>query len=194
MNKNQLRASMRLFLAGLTPADRHARSVAACQMLLSTREFKQSQMIMIYLAMPTEVETSTLAVKAWQEAKSVAAPRVDWEGKRMEPVELRSLDVGMKTTGPGGGVREPITGTAVPLALIDMVVVPGMAFDRRGYRVGRGRGFYDRFLSQQDFQGIRCALCFHEQLQEEPIQNEPHDVPMDLIVTDREVIHCPRSE
>src|SRR2546429_522824 len=102
MNKNQLRASMRLFLAGLTPADRHARSVAACQLLLSTREFKQSQMIMIFLAMPTEVETSTLAVKAWQEGKSVAAPRVDWEDKRMEPVELRSLDVGMQTTGPGG--------------------------------------------------------------------------------------------
>jgi 5-formyltetrahydrofolate cyclo-ligase len=191
MNKNQLRASMKQFLATLTPADRHTRSIAACQQLLSTREFKQSQLIMIFLSMPTEVETGALAVKAWQEGKSVAAPQVDWDGKRMVPVEIRSLDVGFKTSGPG--IREPVTGTPVPLALIDMIVVPGLAFDRRGYRVGRGRGFYDRFLSQQDFQGIRCALCFHEQLQEQPIQAEPHDIPMDLIVSDREVIHCPRQ-
>jgi 5-formyltetrahydrofolate cyclo-ligase len=60
--------------------------------------------------------------------------------------------------------------------------------------VGRGRGFYDRFLCQQDFQGVRCALCFHEQLQEEPILAEPHDIPMHLIVTDREVIRCPRQQ
>jgi 5-formyltetrahydrofolate cyclo-ligase len=192
MHKNQIRAAMKFFLAGLSPAERHARSIAACQQLLSTREFKHSQMIMIFLSMPTEVETSALAVKAWQEGKSVAAPRVDWDGKRMDPIEIRSLDVGMQTTVPG--LREPVSGNSVPLGVIDMVVVPGLAFDRRGYRVGRGRGFYDRFLSQQDFQGIRCGLCFQEQLQVEPIQAEPHDIPMDLIITDREVIHCPRHE
>jgi 5-formyltetrahydrofolate cyclo-ligase len=192
MNKNQLRASMKLFLAALSPGDRHARSMAACRLLLTTREFKAGQTIMIYLSMATEVETSALALRAWQEGKAVAAPRMDWEAKRMEPVEIRSLDVGMRTTGPG--VREPVTGTVVPLGVIDMIVVPGLAFDRRGYRVGRGRGFYDRFLCQQDFQGVRCALCFHEQLQEEPIPAEPHDIPMDLIITDREVIRCPRQQ
>jgi 5-formyltetrahydrofolate cyclo-ligase len=110
----------------------------------------------------------------------------------MEPVEIRSLDVGMQTSGPG--IREPVTGTAVPLGVIDMIVIPGLAFDAKGYRVGRGRGFYDRFLAQQDFQGIRCALCFHEQLQAEPIPCEAHDVPMNLIVTDREVIRCPEKK
>lgn len=190
MNKNQIRADMKAFLGGITPADRHARSMAACQLLISTREFKHAQMIMIFMSMPTEVETSTLAVKAWQEGKNVAVPRVDWNSKRMEPVEIRSLDVGMQSSGPGGGVREPVTGTAVPLALIDLIVVPGLAFDRRGYRVGRGKGFYDRFLAQQDFQGLRCALCFHEQLLTEDIPAEPHDIPMNLVITDREVIRC----
>jgi len=188
MQKNQIRTDMKAFLAGLTPAERHARSMAACQFLMSTREFKNAQMIMIFMSMPTEVETSTLAVKAWQEGKNIAVPRIDWEGRHLEPVEIRSLDVGMTTTGPG--LREPVTGTAVPLGLIDMIVVPGLAYDRHGYRVGRGRGFYDRFLAQQDFQGVRCALCFHEQLLDEAIPAEPHDVPMDLIVSDREVIHC----
>jgi 5-formyltetrahydrofolate cyclo-ligase len=190
MNKNEIRTQMKAFLAALTAADRHARSIAACQQLMSTREFKSAQTIMIFMSMPTEVETSTLAIKAWQEGKNVAVPRVDWAGKRMEPVEIRSLDVGMQTTGPG--VREPVAGTAVPLGCIDMVVVPGLAYDRQGFRVGRGGGFYDRFLSQQDFQGKRVALCFHEQLLGNAIPCEPHDMPMDLIVTDKEVIHCHR--
>jgi 5-formyltetrahydrofolate cyclo-ligase len=190
-NKNDIRIHMKAFLAGLTAADRHARSIAACQQLVSTREFKTSQTVMIFMSLPTEVETSTLAIKAWQEGKNVAVPRVDWGGNRMEPVEIRSLDLDMKTTGPG--IREPIAGTVLPLGCIDMIVIPGLAYDRRGYRVGRGRGFYDRFLSQQDFQGKRVALCFHEQLMADAIPCEPHDMPMDLIVSDKEVIHCHRN-
>jgi len=188
MSKSQIRASMKQFLAALTPADRHARSVAACHELIGTKEFRNAQTIMIFMSMPGEVETSTLAVKAWQEGKNIAVPRVDWEGLRMEPVEIKSLDLEIRTTGPG--VPEPVSGTAVPLGVIDMVVIPGMAFDRAGFRVGRGRGFYDRFLAQRDFQGIRCGLCFHEQLQADGIPCEAHDVPMNLIVTDKEVIHC----
>jgi 5-formyltetrahydrofolate cyclo-ligase len=191
MTKNQIRANMKTLLSGVTDPQRHVRSIAACNLLAGTREFRNAQTIMIFLSMPSEVETSTLAVKAWQEGKSIAVPRVDWVNKRMEPVEIRSLDVGLKATGPGGAIREPIEGRQVPLALIDLVVIPGMAFDRRGFRVGRGRGFYDRFLAQQDFQGVRCALCFSEQLLNEPVPIEEHDVPMDLIVTDREVLHCP---
>ena len=188
MNKSQIRADMKAFLTGLSPADRHARSIAACHQLISTREFKNAQMIMIFMSMPSEVETSTLAVRAWQENKSIAVPRMDWHARRMEPVEIRSLDVGMQTTGPG--IREPVTGTTVSLGLIDMVVVPGLAFDRQGYRVGRGKGFYDRFLAQRDFQGLRCGLCFHEQILTAAIPVEPHDVPMDLVITDHEVIRC----
>jgi 5-formyltetrahydrofolate cyclo-ligase len=157
---------------------------------------------MIFMSMPSEVETSTLAVRAWQEGKNIAVPRIDWEAKRMEPVEIKSLDVGIQSSGPAAPqgnagapimIRQPTEGKVVPLGLIDMIVIPGLAFDRTGYRVGRGRGFYDRFLSQQDFQGVRCALAFHEQLQTSSIPCEPHDVPMDLIVTDREVVRCHHS-
>jgi 5-formyltetrahydrofolate cyclo-ligase len=198
MNKNSIRAAMKEVLAGISPAERHARSLAACHNLIHTKEFKNAQMIMIFLSMSSEVETSTLALKAWQEGKSIAVPRVDWNTHKMEPVEIQSLDTGMQTSAGGGGgaapgasgIREPISGKVVPLGLIDMVVIPGLAFDLRGFRVGRGRGFYDRFLAQQDFQGVRAALCFHEQLQVESIPCEPHDVPMNLIVTDKEVIHC----
>jgi len=189
MSKIDIRATMRAFLKALSPEERHQRSVAACDRVAATREFHDAQMVMIFLSMPTEVETSALAMRAWQDGKSVAVPRVDWAAKRMEPVEIRSLDAGMQTIGPG--FRQPIAGTVVPLGLIDMIVIPGLAFDRKGFRVGRGRGFYDRFLSQQDFQGIRCALGYHEQLLGQDIPREPHDIPMDLIVTDVELVRCP---
>jgi 5-formyltetrahydrofolate cyclo-ligase len=188
MDKSQLRTEMKARLAAITPAERHTRSLAACNLLVATREFKHAQMIMIYMSMPREVETSPLAVRAWQDGKNIAVPRLDWDGNRMEPIEIRSLDTGMQTTGPG--IRQPATGTAVPLDLIDMIIVPGLAYDRRGYRLGRGRGFYDRFLAQSDFQGVRCSLCFQEQLLDTAVPTEPHDMPMNLIVTDQEVVRC----
>jgi 5-formyltetrahydrofolate cyclo-ligase len=192
MSKSEIRAQMKDFLATLSEQERHSRSLAACENLIGAKEFRNAQTVMIFMSMAREVETSTLAIKAWQEGKNIAVPRVEWGNKRMEPVEISSLEVDMQTVGPGGGggVREPVEGKVVPLAMIDMVVIPGMAFDRRGYRVGRGRGFYDRFLAQQDFQGVRCALCFHEQLMAAPLPCEPHDVAMDLIVTDQEVVKC----
>jgi len=191
MSKIDIRTTMKEFLGGISDSDRHVRSLAACQNLMATKEFRAAEVVMIFLSMAKEIETSTLAIKAWGAGKSVVVPRVDWGQKRMEPVEIRSLDVGMHTTGPG--VKEPIEGMVVPLGLIDMVVIPGLAFDRRGYRVGRGRGFYDRFLSQQEFAGVRCALCFQEQLMAEALPCEPHDVPMDLVVTDREVLRCTKG-
>jgi 5-formyltetrahydrofolate cyclo-ligase len=190
MSKNEVRTAMKDFLGTLSDSDRHTRSLAACSQLITTKEFRSAQVVMIFLSMVKEIETSTLAIKAWAEGKNVVVPRVDWGSKKMEPIEIQSLDVGFQTTGPG--LREPISGKAVPLGMIEMVVIPGLAFDRRGYRVGRGRGFYDRFLSQQDFAGVRCGLCFHEQLMP-PLPNEEHDVPMDLVVTDTEVVRCPRS-
>ena len=188
MNKTQIRTEMRTLLKNMPPEERRQRSLAACELLAGTREFRSAQMIMLFLSMPSETETTSLALKAWQEGKSIAVPRVDWESRRMDPLEIRSLDTGLQTVAQG--YRQPIEGTVVPLDLIDIVVIPGLAFDRKGFRVGRGRGFYDRFLAQQDFQGVRCAMCFHEQILNEEIPREPHDIPMDLIVTDKEIIHC----
>ncbi len=198
MNKNGriIRASMKEFLAAILAGRRHARSLAACHNLIHTKEFKNAQMIMISSSpcparsKPAPRPQGLAGRQKHRRPASIGTPK-------MEPVEIQSLDTDMQTSAVGGGnapgvsgIREPISGKVVPLGLIDMVVIPGLAFDRRGFRVGRGRGFYDRFLAQQDFQGIRAALCFHEQLQQESVPCEPHDIPMNLIVTDKEVVHC----
>ena len=100
----------------------------------------------------------------------------------MLPVEISSLQTRMTTTGPG--VREPVSGQPIPVNLIDLVIVPGMGFTESGHRIGRGMGFYDRFLAQPDFIGVSCGLGFEEQIVPElPVLD--HDMPLSMLCTDR---------
>jgi len=99
---------------------------------------------MLFLSTPYEVDTRQLAIQAWADNKTVLAPRVAWDQRRMLPVEIQSLVSGVEDGFMG--IREPVEGMPVPVADIDLVVVPGLGFDEHGNRLGRGRGFYDRFL------------------------------------------------
>src|SRR5215216_834791 len=146
LNKPALRRQLRDQLAAMPEDARHRKSVLACSFVASSPEFAAARTVMLYLSMPTEVDTSPLALKAWQAGKSVVVPKVSWDQRRMLPVEISSLTDHMTTSGPG--VREPAGGKPVPVDFIDFVVVPGLGFDSKGYRIGRGMGFYDRFLAQ----------------------------------------------
>ncbi|NNM87234.1 MAG: 5-formyltetrahydrofolate cyclo-ligase [Phycisphaerae bacterium] len=188
MDKVTIRNNMKDLLGKIDASDRHARSLAACNRLVNTVEFRDSQLIMLFLSMESEVETSTLAIQAWTAGKRIAVPRVFWEQRAIEPVEIQSLD--FPPQGKPTGPRDPVQGTLVSLGQIDLVVVPGIAFDRRGYRLGRGKGFYDRFLSQKELRAVRMALCFQEQVLPQDLPVEPHDIPMNMIVTDETVIRC----
>jgi 5-formyltetrahydrofolate cyclo-ligase len=134
---------------------------------------------MLYLSMPSEVDTAALALRCWQEGKQVMVPKVSWDQRRILPVEISTLKDGLTTTGP---VREPITGKPCPIDLIDLVIVPGLGFSTNGFRIGRGMGFYDRFLAQADFVGRSCGLAFEEQVVDTlPVLD--HDVPLNMLAT-----------
>ena len=80
--------------------------------------------------------------------------------------------------------QTPVSGNPVPLGFIDLVVVPGLGFTEQGHRIGRGMGFYDRFLAQSEFLGVSCGLAFEEQV----IPSVPmldHDVALCMLATDR---------
>ena len=149
--KSLLRKQLRETLLAMSEESRHSQSIAACTALGDSAEFKAARVVMIFLSMPLEIETATLALKCWQSGKSVVAPKVSWEQRRMLPVEITSLHQ-ITTSGPG--VREPLGGKPLPLDLIDLVIVPGLGFTRSGHRIGRGMGFYDRFLSQPDRKSV----------------------------------------
>lgn len=180
--KAAIRKRLRETLATLTDSQRHSKSVSACALITSSREFAAAETIMLYLSTAQEVDTSPLALRAWQAGKTVVVPKVSWDQKRMLPVEINSLHSDMTTTGMG--VREPVSGKPVPTNLIDLVIVPGLGFTATGYRIGRGMGFYDRFLAQPEFVGLSCGLAFEEQVVDQ-LPTLDHDMPLSMLVTDR---------
>ncbi len=101
----------------------------------------------------------------------------------MLPIEIRSLTSDVRDGMMG--IREPLAGFPIPVADIDLVIVPGLGFDQQGNRLGRGRGFYDRFLSHRDFRGVSCALAIEDQVVEH-VPNAPNDVRVDMLVTDKQ--------
>src|SRR5256885_7921292 len=173
--KPAVRKQLREKLAAITDEQRHRRSIAACALVASCREFDAARVVMLYLSSPQEVDTAPLALKAWQAGKTVVVPKVSWDQRRMLPVEISSLTDQMTTSGPG--VREPADGKPVPVDFIDFVVVPGLGFDSKGYRIGRGMGFYDRFLAQSEFIGTSCGLAFDDQIVPRDLPVQEHDIP-----------------
>src|SRR5438093_11341072 len=144
-NKTIIRRQLREKLSHMTEPQRHTKSLGACSFVVTSPEFQAARVVMLYLSMPLEVDTSTLAPRAWQAGKSVVVPKVSWDQRRMLPIEMSSLTTGLTTNFPG--VREPIAGKPVPIDFIDLVIVPGLGFTDTGFRIGRGMGFYDRFLA-----------------------------------------------
>jgi 5-formyltetrahydrofolate cyclo-ligase len=183
ISKAVVRRQLKEVLAAMSEADRHRQSVAACNLLAKSPEFKAAQVVMLYLSTSHEIDTAPLALKCWQMGKTVVAPKVSWDQRRMLPVEINCLQTGMTTTSTHN-IREPVAGKPIPLDLIDLVIVPGIGFTPNGYRIGRGMGFYDRFLAQGDFSGVSCGLAFVEQVIEDvPVLD--HDMPLSMLVTEQ---------
>lgn len=181
-HKAAIRRQLRETLARISETDRHAKSLAACALMGSSPEFAGAGTIMLYLSTAHEVDTAPLALRAWQEGKTVVVPKVSWDQRRMLPVEISSLHTDITTNRLG--IREPVGGKPVPTNLIDLVIVPGLGFTASGHRIGRGMGFYDRFLAQSDFIGLSCGFGFEEQvIAELPVLD--HDMALSMLVTDR---------
>jgi 5-formyltetrahydrofolate cyclo-ligase len=172
----------------MSPTVAQAKSMAACKRLLAQPEFQRAGTVMIYLPMPGEVEVGPIALRGWQEGKTICAPKISWEQRHMIPMEIKSLETGLVTVRPH--LLEPEGGSPVPVEMLDLVVVPAMAYDRNGNRLGRGAGFYDRFLASSKFHGKTIGLAFQEQLVDSlPVHDT--DVPVDVLVTDEEILRFP---
>ncbi len=156
-------------------------------------EFRAARSVMIYLPMAEEVQTEPVARTAWSAGKKVLAPRVDLADRSMEAFEIRSLTENL-VPGPYD-ILQPTAGSPHPPHLIDLVLVPALAFDRRSGRLGRGAGFYDRFLRRVRPAALCppavfplfCGLAFHLQIVDE-LPMFDHDQRIDIVVTDKEVL------
>ncbi len=184
-SKSDLRSRMRARLEAMTPAQQHEASGAACQRLVNLEEFRHAQVVMLYMPLPNEVDVTPAALRCFQTGKTVCVPRVEWKRRDMAAVEVTSFDDRTMEVD-GHGLRSPREGAPVPPELIDLVVVPGLAFDPRGFRLGRGGGYYDRFLRRLRRSATAVGLAFDLQVID-AVPADDRDVAVDMIVTDRRV-------
>ena len=190
MDKTALRHELKKRLVQISAEDRIAKSKQICRQIVDTDTFRNASVVMMFLSLPHEVDTTPMILHAWQQGKTVAVPKVSWEQRHMIPVELTSLETGLKTEKMG--LRTPANGVPVPFEEIDLVVTPGLGFDRAGNRLGRGGSYYDNFFIHNKISAARWGVAFSQQLCDE-IPHDDQDAPIDAVVTEDEIIICQKN-
>jgi len=178
--KNALRHHALSRRRSLLPAQRQRANAAITRRLTALPDFLAATRVLFYVSLGEEVERRALLASSLGK-KTVFAPRV--EGDRLEIHEISSMD----QLQPGAfGILEPVADSpVVDASLVEVALIPGAAFDLRGNRIGYGKGFYDRLLP--GVSALKIALAFDRQIVES-IPAEPHDIAMDLLVTDERLV------
>jgi len=186
--KEKLRREMRARLRGMSPDLRAETSLVICQVAANLPAFLKSRCVALFAPLPSEPDVHPLIEEAWAQGKRVvlplmikhgAVPELDWH-------EVASWD-DVVVPGQLGtlGLREPdpLRCPRVPLAKLDCVFVPGVAFDPEGFRLGRGGGFYDRFLSQAP-PALPCVGLMFSLQKISAVPREPHDQALRSVITE----------
>ena len=180
--KKKARRQLRRRLSTLTDREIFLESYAACLRLLATDVWREAGTVMLYQAMPRELDVSHVLLESLRLGKRVALPRIDRVEDRIEAVAIACPNHAI--TLDEHGIREPRDGAPLDLATLDLVVVPGLGFDRTCRRLGRGRAYYDRFMARGGFRARTCGIAFEQQILAE-IPVDSHDLPVEMVITDR---------
>jgi len=180
MTKDEQRKEIRQVLASMTNQERQVASSAICTHLTSIASVATADTLLAYLPLPDEVDLSFLLAMWIEESRIVCVPVVAWEDKTMRAGLLASMDDKSIIKGRYG-LREPSDPHPVPADTIDVMLVPGLGFDVDGGRLGRGAGYYDRFLATHRAPVV-IGVGFDSQVLDS-IQREKHDQLMTAVVT-----------
>jgi 5-formyltetrahydrofolate cyclo-ligase len=177
--KAVLREQVRAELKKMSPAERAAASIQACVRLEEQTIWRDAQSILFYAPLPEELDLWRLLLDANADGKAVLLPRFDPEQNQYVTCHIKDVERDLQP-GPFG-IREPLpTCTKNVLNQLDLILVPGLAFDLNGHRLGRGKGFYDRLLAMHH--GPTCGVAFDQQIVS-AVPVEPHDLRLNCILT-----------
>ncbi len=174
MDKQSVRSKIRATKALLTAREKQEAAESVWSMLEQTAAFMMSDHILMYHSLADELDTHCLLEK-WCRSKKFYLPRVNGVNLDILPFEPELLAEGAYH------IMEPSGQNTVPLSAIEMVIVPAVAYDVKGNRVGRGKGFYDRLLA--DTKAMKIGVGYDFQVVDE-IDAEPHDVGVDVVITE----------
>ena len=177
--KALLRKQIRDALQKISPAARHTLSAQIRDRLKEQAVWKNAGSVLFFAPRPDELDLWPLLEEALAGGKIAALPRFNPAGKNYVACRVQNL---RSEIAPGAfGIREPAARCPeIPLSRLDLILVPGVAFDWHGHRLGRGKGFYDRLLAGT--RGVKCGITFDEQLVND-VPAGPSDVRMNFILT-----------
>jgi 5-formyltetrahydrofolate cyclo-ligase len=184
--KQGLRARMREVRAAIPDAEREVRAVAALDRLLALPRVAEATGVMLFASFGSELPTGAFAAALRVRGARTYLPFLT--DARIEAAEVDPDRPGALVAS-SYGPREPADRTPAVSGALDVVVVPGLAFDRHGYRVGYGGGYYDAFLRRLGPEPLRVGVAFHEQVADE-VPHGAGDEPVHVLVTDRDTIPC----
>lgn len=187
MNKRTLRSEILNKRKSLSKDDVNGKSSAISKLLFSTDEYRSSKYIMCYIDFRNEVRTEEIIRTALKEGKNIIIPISVVETRQLILSQL--LDYDKELEAGTYGILEPKKEfiREVNPELIDLVLMPGVAFDRRGYRIGYGGGYYDRFLTKIDKSVPKIALAFDLQMVPHVVEGR-YDIAVDYIITEKEIV------
>ncbi len=175
LDKKALRREIGQKKRAMAAAEIAAYSRNLAEKLYETEEYKQARAIYAYLPYNQEVRTWEIVERAWKDGKRVAVPKV--YGDDMKFIYLTDLTQVAKGYS---GIPEPIADEPVARDETALVLMPGLAFDPQGHRIGYGGGFYDKFLSREP-KHPTLALCYEFQMVEH-LETEEFDIPVDTVI------------
>lgn len=155
-------------------------SKKACNFIINMEEYKKAKCIVVYMSAFGEVDTSYIIEDAKKNGKKIAVPI---SNPLNNTLTISYLTDNLKKGAYG--ISEPAEKENVPFSEPEFIVVPGICFDKKGGRVGFGKGYYDRFLAAA--KGFKAGLCYSIQITDE-IDLNPHDIKMDAVVSENGII------
>ena len=178
MDKKALRQEIGAKKRALSAAEIEARSAVLAKKLFATEQYRAARSLYAYLSFNQEVRTDPIIQRAWADGKRVAVPKV--VGDEMVFIWIDSFE-GLAPQG-AFHIMEPIEDGPVAGDATALILMPGLAFDPQGHRVGYGGGYYDRYLAAQPHHPT-VALCYDFQLYDH-LDVDDYDVPVDTIIAD----------
>lgn len=158
--------------------------------ILKLPVFKRAETVMVYLNFKNEVDSLRMIEESYKAGKKVVIPYCEKETMEIIPSELNDIETEIVKGKNGYLQTKKDCVKPVPLEDIDLIVVPGIAFDKRCYRLGFGAGYYDRFLRKLNFEKPTIGLCYDFQIIHS-IPIEGHDVPLDFVITEERILVRP---
>lgn len=185
MNKESMRGQARGRLSRMTEAERSEANVRIAQEIWNVEEVARARVILLYASMRGEVDTDAIAAEARRRGVTLTYPRCLPETRAMV---LHSVGDGSDLRESAGiAMREPdSTCPVVDVAKVEVALVPGLAWDPKGTRLGRGKGYYDRLFTNPAWKGFKCGL-YYEVQRFDWLPSNRMDAPLDAVVTEEGV-------